>query len=346
MRWGEGLGIAGAALALAFGVAQSARADSLPRARLQLETPEDGGLCPGAQTLRDLVAGRLGRDPFDDEASVRIEVSVTRADGGLSARVELRDADGETLGTRELSASLDECEDLLGAASVAIALALDPASGIVPPPEQEAASATPAENDESELPPASVPQRKDSELPPLFESRDSDSAEEPAAQEHETPTVSLGIGPSAVYGHMPEVAPGVTLAARIRRPRFVFALEGSAHFSAGSMQVNDTGVRMTDLAIAALPCLRVSFASACGAVTTALVEARRTDGDTTPARTVVPRVGVRLAATWRTSAATGLSAWIQGDASIVQPSLQTGDERGWTAPPIALGFGLSLEIYP
>lgn len=346
MRWGEGLVVAGGAFALALGAAQSVAADPLPRARLELETPGDAELCPGAQTLRDLVASRLGRDPFDDEAPVRIEVSIARADGGLSARVELRGSEGETLGTRRLSALLDECEDLLGAASVVIALALDPASGIVPPPEQRAATSTSPEEDAHEPPATPVPQREDSELPPLLQSEEAAPAVEPAVDGHERPAVSLGIGPSAVYGHMPEVAPGVTVAARVHRARFVLALEGSAHFSAGSIQVNEAGVRMNDLALAALPCLQVSFASACGVVTAAVVEARRVDGDTGPARTVVPRVGIRVAATWRASAAAGLTVWLQGDASIVQPSLQIGGERGWTAPPIALGFGLSLEIYP
>src|SRR3954466_11584478 len=109
--------------ALAAALVASAWAPSLsaacprPSARLTF-TPDAAAKCGDEQSLRDAVSARLGYDPFDSKSTRALSVAIARERKGLRATVELRDAAGQVLGTRELTST--SCTELASALGLAV----------------------------------------------------------------------------------------------------------------------------------------------------------------------------------------------------------------------------------
>ncbi|HWL85203.1 MAG TPA: hypothetical protein VNO21_05345, partial [Polyangiaceae bacterium] len=99
--------------------------------------------CPDENTLRNGVAGRLGRDPFDDHAERTVTARVSRVRQLLVARIEVRDAAGQLAGERELTSHDKDCEELGAAIALAIAIAIDPLGAMEAKPEKEPAPLPP-----------------------------------------------------------------------------------------------------------------------------------------------------------------------------------------------------------
>jgi hypothetical protein len=82
--------------------------------------------CPGRAELAREVAGRLGRNPFSEDADRSFEVVASRADGQWLVRIHVRDRDGQTLGFRTLDSRDDDCSGVFSATALALALTADP----------------------------------------------------------------------------------------------------------------------------------------------------------------------------------------------------------------------------
>lgn len=104
--------------------------------------PALGADCPDEGQLVDAIAARLGYDPFRAEAPRRLEVTIEAQAAGYGARIELADAQGASLGRRELL-PLPRCAELLEPLALAIALALDPLQLGPPAPIQPTPSPSP-----------------------------------------------------------------------------------------------------------------------------------------------------------------------------------------------------------
>jgi hypothetical protein len=118
--------IALAATALFAGVAWTPPARATPSARLVYSRGAGTDECPDETALRRAVALRVGYDPFFSWADKTIVASVLRAQPrGFVVRVHLVDREGIEHGTRELGTD-GKCADLLDAAALAIAIAIDP----------------------------------------------------------------------------------------------------------------------------------------------------------------------------------------------------------------------------
>ncbi len=105
------------------------RADAqttLPSARLTYVRGAGAERCPDEAALRGAVAVRLGYDPFRADGSLQIAATLERASRGLVARVDVRGADGQPRGTRELSGSATDCAALASAMTLALSIAIDP----------------------------------------------------------------------------------------------------------------------------------------------------------------------------------------------------------------------------
>jgi hypothetical protein len=97
----------------------AASAQDRSSARLEYTVPTAGS-CPDEQSFRDIVAGRLGYDPFEDGAALTIEAAIAREETGFTGRVRAVRTDGSVAGQRTIDAPEQDCREM--AASMAIAI--------------------------------------------------------------------------------------------------------------------------------------------------------------------------------------------------------------------------------
>ena len=90
--------------------------------------------CGDAGAVQADVARRLGRDPFAEPSRLFIEAMVTREGSEWRAELEMRDAAGESLGSRTVVSDVPSCASLVSAAGLSIALMLDHEAARNPPP--------------------------------------------------------------------------------------------------------------------------------------------------------------------------------------------------------------------
>jgi hypothetical protein len=101
--------------------------------------------CPDEIAVRDGVAKRLGYDPFQSPAPTTLSAAITRTPRGLRAQIEVRDASGRALRSRQLTSAANDCVELADAMTLAMSLALDPLAVAKPPaPPPPAPSPGPA----------------------------------------------------------------------------------------------------------------------------------------------------------------------------------------------------------
>lgn len=150
--------------------------------------------CPDEQAVQRAVAERLGMNPFAPDA-VRTVTLRWKSSGGLfSARLEVIDEAGATIGSRSLSSS--DCTELASSAALALALILDPMSLTRAPAAPEA-----------EAPPPPPPAAPAPPSPPLVVL---EPAQAPPPPRSET-SLWLGGGAAVSYGDVPQVTAALEL---------------------------------------------------------------------------------------------------------------------------------------
>lgn len=129
------------ALALVLTGARTARADSspLPQVRLIWVRGEGTDGCSDGPSIASRVSQRLGRSVFSDAALTRIEGVIEREGVQWRADLYMRGADGRLEGVRHLTSDAPDCDALDAAATLAVALAIDPEAALQPPPSPAAA---------------------------------------------------------------------------------------------------------------------------------------------------------------------------------------------------------------
>lgn len=91
--------------------------------RYQREAGAEG--CPDEAWIRRAVASRLGADPFEPAAPVKLSARLFGAAPGLRAVLEVQ-RPHQPVARRELSSAVGDCQELSGALELAIAIAIDP----------------------------------------------------------------------------------------------------------------------------------------------------------------------------------------------------------------------------
>jgi hypothetical protein len=82
--------------------------------------------CPDEATFRDLVAARLGYDPFAPSGSLTLAVELQRRGDKIVGRLNLTGKDNESRGERTLRSRADDCFELATSMALAAAVAVDP----------------------------------------------------------------------------------------------------------------------------------------------------------------------------------------------------------------------------
>jgi hypothetical protein len=133
-------------------------------ARLHYTRGPGAESCPDESALRQAVAARLGKDPFDDDPRV-VRIAVEKTRRGFSATIQIRDADGTLRGERALASPASTCTELGAALAAALSVAFErphvaapePEPSPVAPPIAPPAAPPPAEAPAPAPPPAPGP---------------------------------------------------------------------------------------------------------------------------------------------------------------------------------------------
>ncbi|MGC4086789.1 MAG: hypothetical protein QM756_02610 [Polyangiaceae bacterium] len=114
-------------------VGSAAAQSSHTRASLAFARNAGAESCVDQTHLKGLVAARLGREPFDDQAPLRIEGVVSRVNQRFVLDLRTLDGSGSVLGQRHLESESADCAELGEAAALAIALSIDPNAPLTAP---------------------------------------------------------------------------------------------------------------------------------------------------------------------------------------------------------------------
>ena len=211
----------GVAIVVALGYPRVGQAEpALPTGtKLSFVRAENAQSCSSAPAIEREVVRRMGRDPFVGAPRQWVEGTISKV--GDSFQVELfeRDARGDTIGTRTLRETVEDCHRLDDAIVLAIALIIDPTAPLVPTqPSRDVFRGPMAAKS------AAVPQ-----LQPQIQAKAPGVAEPTAPDaQRAAPTsinqsryftgTSVAINAVVLHGALPGVAPGVELVTKLALP--------------------------------------------------------------------------------------------------------------------------------
>jgi hypothetical protein len=128
---------------LATSTAWAADATETPSVRLAWVRGENTEGCSDGSVVARRVSTRLGKNVFSEGAPTSIEGVIRREGERWEARLYIRGADGRLAGTRLLTSDGPDCEALDAAATLAVALAIDPQAALRAAPETRSDSPAP-----------------------------------------------------------------------------------------------------------------------------------------------------------------------------------------------------------
>ncbi|MFT3772530.1 MAG: hypothetical protein QM820_44620 [Minicystis sp.] len=264
-------------------------------ARLRYEVDDAQGGCAAEAAFRARVAGRLGYDPFRDDAAVELRVRIKARGARAHADVVLI-RDGSPAGQRALDDG--RCEALSDAVASAVALVLDPVAAVrAPEPTPAAAVDTPPPG--APLPSPAPPE------PPAPPPRVEGSAAPAPSPAPETPLFVPFVHADGTVGfaRAPAVLLGARVGVGVRRGAFSVAAE--AQVEATPVAAKLTAVDRVDVAVlsgALVPCGHVGVLEACGVLALGSVQAKALDVSRPETqRSFFAVLGLRAGVSWPVS---------------------------------------------
>lgn len=289
---------------------------SAPPVQLQVDDTS-AGACPPPEAVRARVVQLLGRDPFGDAGRV-VRVQLRPAGRAFAAAI----SDGAA--QREITAA--DCAELVPAAALAVAIAIDPAWALTPPAP----------------PPPAPPASSRSTAPSAPTER---LASDPATYNEPRPPLRLRIhgGAHAASGASPGVGGGAHLGLSLGRGLWYGGVEGrwdapsAAAFRGGEVRADWIGGR-------ALGCVGGERLDACLSLAAAwqrfdaggfAVSQEGTGAYLAP--------GARGIARWPLSEALALRFQLDLDLPLSRTVLRVGGDRAWESAPLTAALGLGVE---
>ena len=239
--------------------------------------------CPEESELRAAVRARLGYDPFFPWADQTVVAHVApRPNRRLSGKVYLVDSQGRASPEREFTTTIEECNELILALSLAIVIALDPLHGSIAagaaPTEKRAAASESNEPNAQSTSPASDASASNaaSEAAPAASAGDararvagngSRATDSAAGRGNAAGTsfpiaLDLGAGPILGVGLTPGVSSGIVPFVRARSGAGSVAIEGRYEVSVWSAFGTDRAA-VTLAGGAITPCLQWKSLKGC-----------------------------------------------------------------------------------
>ena len=317
--------------------AQATRATTRPQATLVFEGDAGTETCASEATLRELVAGRLGYDPFVAEATrhVRVQVQTPRR-GRLAVRIETTRPDGGR-GEREFVGAMSECSVLIESAVFAVSIAIDPAA-LQPQPvviEEPAPVIAPE--------PARIEEPVSAPIAELVPRVEPTPAPPPPTDDALHVALSLGISGS-VGASIGIASFGASFGPEVRYRDFRVALTLRGDVPNG-MSTNGGRIEAHLLAgdLAACGIARPFFA--CGVVTVGVLRGQG-HGFSTDREVLLPHAALGARAGLETRVVGPLCLRVQLDllAHLTWQSLGVGDTSAWNMAPVSAVLGLAAVL--
>lgn len=306
------------------------------KVRLEYLQDEESLRCTSQEALRGSISARLGREPWDDAAPEWLRVQIRREQARWRATVEWFGASGQRKGLRELSSEREDCQELIQALELAIALVLDPPLFHKPraePPPSSTASSAPIPAPEVQLlpPPAptpSAPSTPDVQPPPV---------ESPSR----APVLAVGLGARASWGLLPATRAGLQVEGELRSERFSFSLDVTA-WPPRTTPVDPARLRSMLVAVGARACVHEGPFGACPQLSAGLL---RLEGggleNARPAQAPWLAPGVRLFVEWRSPLPRLRLRWLaEGQFVLTRHRFLAGDVELWRPPQAGGSLGL------
>lgn len=281
---------------------------------LRYEYPEAAS-CPDESALRQLVAARLGVDPFAQEAPARVTVRVTEGTPH-QADVVLESPDAPT---RRKTLTANTCADLIQLVAVTVALAVDP---LIRKPEVAPPVVAPAPVQPT--PPAPVAPGQ----PPVAPLRWSVSA---------GASVNLGLATGA--------QPNLRVEGRTRGGLWSVGLEG--RFAWPVTGALTQGALTTSAVLGAVvPCLHYKWLAGCAEVALGGLRLEGSALAAAQAATVFQAlVGLRAQLQVPITERFSIGAMLEAEVPLTRATALVGTERVWTVPAFGGGLGLWLTFF-
>jgi hypothetical protein len=314
------------AIACFGAAAMSHAAHASAKPRLIYERSEGAERCPDERSLRDAVAERLGREPFDASGTSVIRVVMAPGEGELVARIQREDQAGRVQGKRELRSADLSCAPLVETVSLTISVMIDaaPFDDPRPPPPRRIQVPAPA--------PAPAP------------------ADRPARASSQ---LRAGAFAALTVGTAPAPALGIGGLLGLARPSWSIDLEGRVDLPASKTSSDAStcradpsggrvcpGVRSSLLQGSAVPCYRTWYLRLCGI---ASFGALRGEGINVVGQrhdaSFFAALGARAALELPITGPLRLRIQSELQASLASTTLSAAGSDVWTSPPVVAAFG-------
>ncbi|MDP8999013.1 MAG: hypothetical protein M3O46_02765 [Myxococcota bacterium] len=322
-------------------VARSAGAT--PSARLVYSRSANATSCPDETALHKAVAARFGYDPFFAWARQTVVVQISRDRGRYAARLQLVDEQGLARGTREIRSDEPSCAELFDAAALAISIALDASTSIVPAPptsQDVVMQASPPSPGPALVVPETSPPYGDSAAHPAA----------PVAAAAATGPWRIGVDALASAWVAPNVAPGIAAFAAFRARAVSLGLEFQTDVSIpattmlrGSLP-STAHVTSALFAAALVPCAHYGATVFCAIGEVGWLQAwgwGTTSGASDGALFV--GVGARAGVEWPLSGRLFMRIHADLLGNLNGASFQLANETVWSARPMVAALGAGLE---
>jgi hypothetical protein len=328
-------------IVLAIGVAgvtltAKAGAEDHPTARFSYDRSTGAERCPDELSVRAAVSARLGYDPFDQDAPRLVSTVIEKRGGDLVARVAMHDEHGTQTGTRELTSPTNDCAELVSAASLAISIAIDPASVVARHPRAKPPSPTPSDEPPARPPPPSSPEPATAPSPDV----------RGAPWAPPGMGLDLGAGALAAYGSAPSPSVGFRASIGARWRRVSLSVEGRADLPASATAPGSGRVESSILAAMLIPCTLRGVILLCGVAGAGSLRADSSDvAATRHADTFFAAAGVRFGVEIPLGGALAVVVHTDLLATLTPTTLRLNGQDVWTSPPVSGTLGLGMASH-
>lgn len=297
------------ACVVAGGAADAGAQESTVRLEYQAEAG-----CPSREALARAIAGRLGYEPFADDAGDRLRAVIARDGARLRATIELLEA-GVTTGTRELEGAPDaDCSALASAVALAMAIAIDPLAD----------TGEPIVIADAEIP---LPLAPPSPVP---------SVTRPETRWH------AGVASLATVGAAPRWTPALAILLGAERGRVGVDLHAQVH-GPRAEAVGPGEVRGWLATVGVAPCFRLRGVAACVLGSAGFVRGRGLGGleMQRATTTLYAGVGARIHWTRWVSGRFGVRVFGEAQMALARTALTVNDADVWELPAGSAAIGVA-----
>lgn len=316
----------------------SAQDAARPQTRFSYQRERGAETCPDETQLRDAVSGRLGYVPFDDTATMRVDVQIRRQGRKLMAEVVVDPGDGSGSRSRALSSAARNCDELADGLSLAVSIAIDPLS-LTRPNEPAPAPVEAAKPDPTPEPVPAAPPAAQVQAPPPA----AGPAAPPASPEGPTTGLRFGADVLGSLGAVPGPSAGLTVFGGLTFGHTSLALELRGDFPRAE-QSGQQEVSALRAAVQLVPCAELDFLFGCGVVSTGLLMAEgKGDGGKSDELAFVAGVGARVGAHVELRRQLFFRGYLEGVGAPTKVALFRADREIWRTP--ALNGSLAIGLF-